>query len=190
MMYIMLFLALRRPSYGGPEAVSHLNPRSFSSVVQSGHHIAGKGTRKGAKAPSWVVFFHATWHGGCTDLSPVFAGLSLRYASSSLKFAKVDVRWQELADEFGIDTSGASKQLPTIIVFEDGEEVSRLPPVKPNGEVMRTTLTGEAIERVFDLERRSKGKGIAEWAKDRRTGGAAGEKKTKGGKKKRKAKAA
>ena len=34
----------------------------------------------------------------------------------------------ELAKRFNINTSAVSRQLPTLILFEDGKEVNRFPP--------------------------------------------------------------
>jgi thioredoxin-like negative regulator of GroEL len=65
---------------------------------------------------------------------------SRRYATPQLKFAKIDVaRYQELADEFNIDTSGSSSQLPTVILFTGGKEDRRLPAFK-DGQVVKTLL--------------------------------------------------
>jgi hypothetical protein len=50
-----------------------------------------------------------------------------RYATPQLKFAKINLAaYQELADEFGIDTSSSSIQLPTLILFTQGKEGKRL----------------------------------------------------------------
>ena len=69
-------------------------------------------------------------------------------------FGKIDLgRWPDAAKQFGIDASATSAQLPTLILFENGQETRRLPPVKPNGDVTRVRFDREGIERVFELNR-------------------------------------
>jgi hypothetical protein len=62
----------------------------------------------------------------------MFAELANRYASDSLCFYKLDVStWLNVAISAGItELSGASPQLPTVVVFEGGEEKARLPDPK------------------------------------------------------------
>ena len=76
-----------------------------------------------------------------------------RYATPQLKFAKINVaRYQELADEFRIDTSGSSWQLPTLILFTNGEEEKRLPDFSADGKVIKTILDKPGIVAVFGLD--------------------------------------
>jgi len=68
-------------------------------------------------------------------------GTACRYSTKTLKFAEIDVaRWSEAAKEFNIDTGGMSLQIPSVILFENCKEHSRLPPFKPDGTVAPTKL--------------------------------------------------
>jgi hypothetical protein len=59
----------------------------------------------------------------------MFAELANRYATDQLCFYKLDVStWVNVAASLGINEfSSASPQLPTVVVFEGGDEKARLP---------------------------------------------------------------
>ena len=61
----------------------------------------------------------------------------------------------ELAKRFNVNTSGFTKQLPTIVILEDGEENVRFPPIKEGNKVDRIVkLDYKILLRYFDLESR------------------------------------
>lgn len=61
-----------------------------------------------------------------------------RYSSDTLRFAKLDLaRWPHVAKEHRIDMAGASPQLPTLIMFEKGKEIARIPHVFSDGSVAK-----------------------------------------------------
>lgn len=67
-----------------------------------------------------VVDFFATWCGPCKMLSPVFTSLG-EEVKDKAEFLKVDIdQSMELAERFQVTT------VPTVIIFEDGEEKDRL----------------------------------------------------------------
>lgn len=56
----------------------------------------------------------------------------------NLKFGKIDAsRYQEVAQKYRVDGSSWSKQLPTIIMFENGKEKMRRPYVDYKGNVQK-----------------------------------------------------
>jgi hypothetical protein len=64
-----------------------------------------------------------------------------RYSSETLRFGKVDVdKFPELAREYQIDASTASWQLPTLILFQGGTEIGRLPQIDVDGNATKTIL--------------------------------------------------
>ena len=99
--------------------------------------------------------FWADWCEKCQFLEAMLASLSLKYSKDGLAFGKVDVvKYPELAEEFRIDTSGTSWQLPTIILFYKGVEVKRLPPFKADGTVVKTSRMDEnGVVKVFELDK-------------------------------------
>lgn len=61
----------------------------------------------------------------------------------------------ELAKRFNINTSGFTKQLPTIIILDNGKETARFPPIKDGNKVDRIIkLDYKILLRYFDLESR------------------------------------
>ena len=55
-----------------------------------------------------------------------------------MKFGKVDVgRYPELAKKYYIDDSSFSRQLPTVIVFKNGEECMRRPAIDSKGKLQK-----------------------------------------------------
>lgn len=64
-----------------------------------------------------VVDFYATWCGPCRMFGPVFEEIS---NENDINFVKLDVdKNSDIAREYGVMT------IPTIILFENGEEVKR-----------------------------------------------------------------
>lgn len=64
-----------------------------------------------------------------------------RYRTKNMKFGEIDIaRWPEAAKKFDIDTSATSLQVPSLILFEQGKEHRRLPPIQGDGSVKAVKL--------------------------------------------------
>ena len=64
-------------------------------------------------------------------------------------------RVPSLAKRFNINTSGFTKQLPTVLVIEDGAEKVRFPPIKEDNKVDKIIkLDYKILLKYFDLESR------------------------------------
>ena len=64
---------------------------------------------------------------------------------------KIDAaRYQDVADTFHISTTALTRQLPTIILFENGKEAGRGPAII-SGKVQKFVFKEEDIVSVFDL---------------------------------------
>lgn len=141
----VLFLMVPQPMYEGPEDIVYLTPATYDDHVKD-----GKGCEKDTK---WLVEFYASWSPPCVHIEPIFAQLSVKYSSSQFQFAKMDLgRWPRIAKEFNISTSGMSKQLPTLIAFENGKEIGRIPHVFPDGSVARGRYRRADLIKAFDME--------------------------------------
>lgn len=148
-MYAMLFLYVRKPEYKGPSRIEWLNPATLKRRVIE---------RSGDEAnTTWIVEFYASWSPPCVNLEPTYAALSCKYGSENLKFAKLDLmRWPKTGEEYGINVSGTSKQLPTLILFEKGVEVVRVPHMYKDGRIARARLRKEDLIAAFSLDDRKK----------------------------------
>lgn len=78
-------------------------------------HLEEQNFKKLIQEPTILVDFYANWCGPCKMLSPI-----LEKVSSDIKVIKVDVdKFEKLSREYGI------MSIPTVILFENGEEVKR-----------------------------------------------------------------
>ncbi len=78
-------------------------------------HLEKQNFKKLIQEPTILVDFYANWCGPCKMLSPI-----LEKVSSDIKVIKVDVdKFEKLSREYGI------MSIPTVILFENGEEVKR-----------------------------------------------------------------
>ena len=146
--YFIMFLLLKGPRYNGPQKIS-----TFYSINDFENTVTGK--KASESDTMWLVAFVTDWNPDCHFFIPVLAELSLRYTNETLRFGQIDIgKFPELAEVFKIDVSGMSNQLPSFILFENGKEKQRLPPLNKKNEVIKTIITKESVIRVFELDTR------------------------------------
>lgn len=105
-----------------PDGVVDLTSSSFDDAISGGD--------------VWLVDFWAEWCGPCHALGPVLEGLAAQ-GRDGLQVGKLDVsQHAEIGERFEI------KSLPTIVIFRNGEPVSRLFGVKTLRQL------GVALDRV------------------------------------------
>ena len=94
----------------------------------------------------YVVKFWATWCQPCKIYEPTIEKLDSEYNAKSVKFLSVDIdQVAVLAQKFKI------KSLPTLIVFKDGLEVSRIVGVSlitPIRKEINTALNLNEVEEI------------------------------------------
>lgn len=143
---VAAFFLLKPPRFFGEEDFEYFNSVSFESKVRSPQGQDRK--------TLWLVVFHADWCEKCTVTEPLFAKLSTRFSDERRRFAKVDLeRYTDLAEEFSIDVSGFTKQLPTVIMFYKGRELRRLPALGKGGKPVASTLSESELVRWFELDK-------------------------------------
>ncbi|POM81381.1 membrane protein [Phytophthora palmivora] len=151
---LVLFAAVGQPKYEGPANITDLDPATVEKLVKK-----SSGSKKKGPPNSWLIFYYADWSDSCIEHEPMLADLSMIYSSSSLRFGRVDVnKWSDLAGGNRINVSTSSWQLPTLILFQDGKEAMRLPPIDDNGKVTKTVLDRAGIVAVFKLQELKEGK--------------------------------
>lgn len=149
-LFAILFLMVPQPFYEGPEAIEYLTPATYDELVVG---TVKDPSKKPEKGPRWLVEMYASWSPPCIHLEPIFAQLSVKYSSDKLQFAKMDLgRWPRIAKEFNVSITGTSKQLPTLIMFEDGKEIGRIPHVFADGSVARGRYRKADLIKAFDLD--------------------------------------
>eukprot|EP01016_Furgasonia_blochmanni_P039842 TRINITY_DN5002_c0_g2_i1.p1 TRINITY_DN5002_c0_g2~~TRINITY_DN5002_c0_g2_i1.p1 ORF type:complete len:159 (-),score=30.71 TRINITY_DN5002_c0_g2_i1:446-922(-) len=108
---------------------------------------------------SVLVEFYVDWADTCQDTKPIWAELSVKYSTKKMRFAEVNIGLkenEELAKKYRINTGVMSKQLPTLALFENGEEYLRFPPIDEqtgrSAKVVKYDKT--ALVKYFDLDKR------------------------------------
>ena len=132
-------MLLPEPTYKGPENITYFRANSLAEELQRDTKVV------------WLVTFYAAWSPSCINFTNIFAKLSADYSLPNLKFGKLDVgRYAEQAEQYHINTSAMSRQLPTMVMFQDGKELGRVPAIV-NGTVQKFFFKEEDIVNAFDL---------------------------------------
>jgi len=141
--WFLHFVFIPQPAYKGPQNIEYFRANHLQDTINRDPRI------------TWVVCFHASWSPPCTDLEPIFAEVSNRYGGlKTLKFAKFDCNlYPDFAAKQGVSTSPISKQLPTIIMYQNGKETRRRPHVTSNGSVYKFIFSYDNIVKDFDLNK-------------------------------------
>lgn len=139
--FIITALILPEPTYTGPENVTYFRTASaLEDELQNDKKIV------------WMVAFYCVWMPACVNLAPIFSEISSEYHLENFRFGKVDIgRFQNIAKKYCISDSSSSRQLPTLILFEDGEEVMRRPCADVNGKIQAFFFSKDNIKTAFNL---------------------------------------
>lgn len=128
---------LPEPCFQGKGQITFFRARDLDAELKS--------TKK-----TWLIELYTSWNPKCVEFANVFTELSATYALDNLCFGKVDLsRNPETAEKYRINTSPISKQLPTIILFENGKETMRRPIVQDNGKLANFAFTFVSIIVIF-----------------------------------------
>ncbi|OQS06016.1 hypothetical protein THRCLA_01918 [Thraustotheca clavata] len=138
---LVTFVLLPYPKYQGPDDIVDLDLESFERRL------------KADKKVEWIVYFYADWCEDCLHQDAMYANLSLKYSSDTVKFGRVNVEQHpSLAKQFQIDTNATTTvQLPTMILFINGKETKRAPRLDENGKAVKTLLNTHGLELLFGL---------------------------------------
>ncbi|MBN3299412.1 thioredoxin-related transmembrane protein 2-B [Amia ocellicauda] len=137
---IVFLMTCKPPMYMGPEYIKYFSDKTIDEELQRDSRV------------TWIVEFFANWSPECQSFASVYADLSLKYNCAGLKFGKVDVgRYGEVSKKYKVSTSPLSKQLPSLVLFQDGRELMRRPQIDKKGRAVSWTFTEENIIREFNL---------------------------------------
>ncbi|CAD8050640.1 unnamed protein product [Paramecium sonneborni] len=101
--------------------------------------------------------FYVDWADTCNYTKEIWANFSCKYTTKGLKFISINLaKIPRLAECYRINTSAMSRQLPTVILFEDGEEAQRFPPIdEKTNKIPKVLKYGKKeLQSYFDLEKR------------------------------------
>lgn len=138
---ILCGLLLPEPTYQGPENITYIHgEKGLKDEIQRDTKV------------TWLIAFYTAWSPPCVTLAPVFAQLSAEYALDNFKFGKIDVgRHPDAAAKYQINDASTSRQLPTLILFQNGKEVERRPYGDSKGKLVKFLFSLDNIKAAFDL---------------------------------------
>ncbi|KAM9957933.1 hypothetical protein ACTFIW_012909 [Dictyostelium discoideum] len=123
---VYLFVCMLVYLYKSQPEPKQSNFVHFFNQITFKNSLAFSAQSKELKDKYLLVEFFTTWSPPCTYLASTFADLS--YIYQGINFGKIDIgRWKSIAYEYDITDSVSSKQIPSIILFKNGVEVSRMP---------------------------------------------------------------
>lgn len=139
--FVLAGLLLPEPTYSGPENVTYF--RGAQGLLDE----LQRDSRN-----TWLVEFYTVWNPSCVNFAPVFSKLSNDYSLQNLRFGKVDVgRYPDAGQKYHVNDGSLSKQLPTVILFQDGKEVCRRPNADSKGKLQKFLFSDENVKSAFDL---------------------------------------
>jgi len=143
LLWFLHFVFLPQPVYKGPQKIQIFRASHLENEIKRDDRI------------TWLVYFHTNWSPPCTDFDPVFAELSNKYGDlSNFKFAKFNCNlFPDVANRFNISTSSLSKQLPTVILFQKGQEIKRRPFIDSKSTVYKFIFSYDNMVKEFDLNK-------------------------------------
>ncbi|EDW40105.1 GL21292 [Drosophila persimilis] len=141
LMCVLVGMVLPEPSYRGPEHITYFR----NSQVFEEELVRDKRT-------SWLICFYTVWNPSCVHFAPVFAELSHEYNAEYLRFGKIDIgRFPDVAQKYRISDSSFSRQLPTVVLFQQGKEVDRRPCVDNKGKLQKFFFSSDNVRATFGL---------------------------------------
>lgn len=131
-LWILIYTVCPQPRYRLPSSIIALNNASFNDSITRNLHRT-----------IHIVWCHATWSARCSQLAPILASLSKKFKHPRIRFSTLDVsKFPATAESLGVSISAASKQLPTLICFNQGKEISRIPVVDERGHIPKEWSRG------------------------------------------------
>ena len=147
----MISFGLPQPEYEGEcDFVLFKDRQEFYNLVECA-----------PRNEAWIVFYYACWASDCGQFTPIFCDLSLNFASKNLKFGKLDVSiCPGYAKKYNVSIKSTTKQLPTLLLIKNGQEILRMPDFidTEKTKVKKLPLKYDTIVEFFKLKEYSHGK--------------------------------
>lgn len=142
--FILTALILPEPTYAGPENVTYFRTATaLDDELQQ---------QKEKQQVVWLVCFYCVWQPSCVNFAPIFSELSADYHLDNLRFGKIDVgRFPDTGKKHYVSDSPMSRQLPTVILFKNGQEVLRRPCADAKGKLQKFFFSKDNLKAAFNL---------------------------------------
>ncbi|XP_076909613.1 uncharacterized protein LOC143566955 [Bidens hawaiensis] len=138
MTFLVIYLFTQQPAYTGLGSATQLTPLQLETLLTEG------GTSR-----FWLVEFRSSISSSCIRTSRVLPELSITFSNKNISFGVVDLGlFPNVAARFGIFL-GVPDQLPTYILFENAEEVSRFPDLHTKS----SDITKKRLCQHFELDK-------------------------------------
>ncbi|XP_076915533.1 uncharacterized protein LOC143574914 [Bidens hawaiensis] len=138
MTFLVIYLFTQQPAYMGLGSATQLTPLQLETLLTEG------GTSR-----FWLVEFRSSISSSCIRTSRVLPELYITFSNKNISFGVVDLGlFPNVAARFGISL-GVPGQLPTYILFENAEEVSRFPDMHPKS----SNITKKRLCQHFELDK-------------------------------------
>lgn len=125
------WLMLEPIKYRGKHRFTEVDEKTLELTLK--YHKENSG-EIGTKYVFLQCFAHFSEH--CYQTERIWAYFSNQYANENMVFLKVQIdKFPKLASTLQINISGFSRQLPTVIMFKEGEELRRFPEFDESGKV-------------------------------------------------------
>ncbi|KAG2172867.1 hypothetical protein INT43_000217, partial [Umbelopsis isabellina] len=160
MLYIigwaLIFVLFPQPPYQGTTKAVELSSSSLTKVLENKQANAKIVELDEDEQPLvdvpmakyWVILLYANWSVASRNFEAVLAGLSLRYDGPNIKFGKVDIDlYPAVASKYHISGEAAAFDLPTLILFKDGKELTRLPQLVASQRAIKGKNTTTELSR-------------------------------------------
>ena len=137
--FIAIWLTTQEPEYKGDTKVRVVHPEKYLETV--------------AAHPRVLVMLGAGWSPPTRRFSKNFAMLSMSVTNAV--FFRIDIgRCAYLAKQLNIDAGGSSRQIPTLILYEKGKEVKRMPSENTLTTKYVNEYSRDQIMSFFDLKQK------------------------------------
>jgi len=140
---LIAMIMFPEPAYDGPENITYFRGPFLDHELEREPRV------------TWMIEFYAAWSPACVDFVPIFAEISNKFSLDNLKYGKIDItRYPDIAAKYSIEVSALkqSRQLPTVILFENGKEKMRKPYIDILGKkVIPYSFTEQNLMKDFQI---------------------------------------
>lgn len=149
-----------QPRFKGKSKIVKLeNREQFEKFINPPEAVAKskKDKKNFSEMNSTLVIFQAHWNENCIFTYPLWAEFSNKFTTDKMRFGEVDVDKNEiLAKEQKVNLSGIAGQLPALILYQDGQEFLRFPPldVSSGSYAKVNQYKSKELIKYFDLDKR------------------------------------